>query len=71
MGASTPPLTTGVNVDLFREALKEKLFAGCRNFNAVVEGALQQAGRVRMATAATPVSPAAFPAFHFRLCHDT
>ena len=70
-GASLPPLTTGVNVDLFHEALKGKLGAGCTDFNSMVEGALQLAGGVRVATAAMPVSPAASPALHFRHCHDT
>ena len=71
MGMSPPPLTTGVNVDLFREALKEKLGVGCMDFNAMVEGALQQAGGVGVATEATPVPPAASPAFHLRHCRDT
>ena len=70
VGASPSPLTTGVNVDLFHEALKEKLGAGCTDFNAVVEGALQQAGRMGVANAVMPLSPAASPAFHFRHCHD-
>ena len=70
VGASPPPLTTGVHVDLFHEALKEKLGAGCMDFNAVVEGALQQAGRVGVITAATSVSHPASPAFHFRHCCD-
>ena len=71
VGAPPPPLTTDVNVDLFREVLKEKLGAGCTDFNAVVEGALQQAGGVGVSTAATLVSSTASPAFHFRHCHDT
>ena len=71
VGAPPPPLTTGVNVDLLREALKEKLGAGCMDFNAVVERALQQAGGVGVATAAMPVSPVASPAFHFRHFRDT
>ena len=66
-----PPLTTGANFNLFCEALKKKLGAGCTDFNAVVEGTLQQAGRVGVSTAATPVSSAASPAFHFRHCHIT
>ena len=70
VGASPPPLTNSVNVDLFCEVLREKLGAGCMDFNAVVKGALQQAGRVGVATAATPLSPAASPAFHFSHCHD-
>ena len=70
VGVSPPSLTTGVNVDLFCEALKEKLGAGCTYFNAVVEGALQQAGGVGVSTTATPVSHTASPAFHFRHCHD-
>ena len=71
MGASPPPLTTSVNVYQFHEVLKEKLSAGCTEFNAVVEGALQQAGRMGVANAVMPLSPAASPAFHFRHCHDT
>ena len=71
VGEPPPPLKTGVNVDLFHEVLKEKLDAGCTEFNAVMEGALQQAGGVGVATAATPVLPAASLAFHFRHCHDT
>ena len=71
VGVPSPPLTTGVNVDLFREVLKEKLGAGCTDFNAVVEGALQQAGGVGVSTAAMPVLPTASPVFHFRHCHDT